>query len=276
MLDIQVLLPQIMRIAREAGDAILPIYNSNGAIDFQRKADTTPVTEADLEAHRLICTSLRRLTPEIPILSEESTADSIRDRRQWQRYWLVDPLDGTKEFIKRNGEFTVNIALVEDGTATLGAVHAPVSCTSWGGSLRLGAVKRDSRGREQPIRVAAITPFKPLSVVTSRSHIDPGEQRYIEQLRKSVPVSVTPIGSSLKLCLIAEGLADFHVRLGRTCEWDTAAAQAVLEAAGGRVVDLNFSPLRYNRRTELYNPSFIAFGDSGFGWSDCLDQVEAG
>ncbi|OMH38958.1 3'(2'),5'-bisphosphate nucleotidase CysQ [Motiliproteus sp. MSK22-1] len=261
------LLPQIMDITQEAGEAILAIYNRTSGFSVNEKTDSTPVTEADIEAHNLICTRLRQLTPELPILSEESDQQSIQQRHQWQRYWLVDPLDGTKEFIKRNGEFTVNIALIESGRSTLGAVHVPATGNTYAGCLKQGALKRDAAGSTRAIHCRSLEPLKGLDILTSRSHLDPRLDNYIEKLRQIGNVTLATIGSSLKICLLAEGKADLHLRLGRTCEWDTAAAQAVLEAAGGQLVDLSLDPLRYNQKEDLYNPDFLALADPSFGWS---------
>lgn len=273
-LNADTLLPPVMALAKEAGDAILALYDRPTAIAVQSKGDATPVTEADLQAHRLICAGLQRLTPTIPVLSEESPPHSIRDRRRWPCYWLVDPLDGTKEFIKRNGQFTVNIALIQQGQVALGVVHVPVDHTTYGGSPTLGALKREGDGHQRAIHSRRVNPDKTLCVVTSRSHSDPRQEGYIKQLARIAPVKVTPVGSSLKLCLLAEGLADVHVRLGRTCEWDTAAAQGVLEAAGGQLVDLKFNPLKYNQKKDLYNPDFLAMGDVDFAWSEYLRPLD--
>ena len=264
------LLTQIMNITQEAGEAILAIYNRKSGFSVDEKTDETPVTEADIEAHNLICTRLRQLTPQLPVLSEESDKQSIQQRHQWQRYWLVDPLDGTKEFIKRNGEFTVNIALVENGRSTMGAVHVPVSCDTYAGCLKQGAFKRDVAGNISSIHSRLLDVHKGLDILTSRSHLDPRLDAYVKKLQQIGMVKLSPMGSSLKLCLLAEGQADLHLRIGRTCEWDTAAAQAVLEAAGGKLVDLRLQPLRYNQKENLYNPDFIALADPSFDWSDYL------
>lgn len=273
-MDSSALIPQLIKIAREAGEVILNIYNRPEPLTINFKADDSPLTEADLAAHQLICTSLARLTPDIPVLSEESPAYQIQERQQWTRYWLIDPLDGTKEFIKRNGEFTVNIALIENNTPTLGVVHAPVIQTSYAGCVRTrSAFKTQGQGRNIALSTRTLTPFRPLALVISRSHCDPRIDAYIEQIKKQIPVSVTPMGSSLKLCLIAEGMADLHLRLGPTSEWDTAAAQAVLEAAGGLVCTFDYQPLQYNRSLSLINPDFIALGDPGFDWKHCLGHT---
>jgi 3'(2'), 5'-bisphosphate nucleotidase len=268
------LLPQLLMIAREAGEAIINIYNRAEPLRVEHKSDNSPVTEADLAAHQLICTSLARLTPEIPILSEESPSYQIQDRLQWPRYWLIDPLDGTKEFIKRNGEFTVNIALIENHSPTLGVVHAPALQTTYAGCVRTrSAFKHQGQNQNSKLKTRTLTPFRPLALVVSRSHADPSVDAYVEHLKQQMPVSVTPMGSSLKLCLIAEGMADLHLRIGPTSEWDTAAAQAVLEAAGGLVCDLNGEALQYNRKPHLINPDFMAAGDHGINWQRLLGNA---
>ncbi len=276
-MDSATLLPQLIRIAQEAGEAILNIYNRAESLQVDYKTDSTPLTEADLAAHTLICASLERLTPDIPILSEESDPEQIRDRLNWQRYWLIDPLDGTKEFIKRNGEFTVNIALIDQHRPILGVVYAPAIHTSYAGCVRTQtAFKYEGNAAatpKQPIKTRLLTPFRPLALVVSRSHRDPHIDAYIDQIKQLTPVSETPIGSSLKLCLIAEGMADLHLRIGPTSEWDTAAAHAVLEAAGGSVSDLHGEVLRYNTNSSLLNPDFMAVGDARFDWQRCLGHT---
>ncbi|MEH6470707.1 MAG: 3'(2'),5'-bisphosphate nucleotidase CysQ [Halopseudomonas sp.] len=270
-MDSAQMLPQLISIAREAGEAILSLYQLASPIEVVNKADNTPVTRADMAAHRLICNSLKRLTPDIPILSEESDHSQIQNRQQWQRYWLIDPLDGTKEFIKRNGEFTVNIALIECNTPTLGVVHAPAIQTTYAGCVRTRtAFKKQQEQRETPLKTRTLTPFRPLALVVSRSHLDPRIDDYTQRIKQLMPVSTMPMGSSLKLCLIAEGMADLHLRIGPTSEWDTAAAQAVLEAAGGVVCDWLGQPLTYNQKTSLINPDFMAAGDPDFDWQQCL------
>ena len=191
------------------------------------------------------------------MLSEESATSEIEARRSWQQYWLVDPLDGTREFIKRNGEFTVNIALIDGHEPVLGVVTAPVPGTSYLGAAGLGAFKQDASGERQPIEVTRPA-AEPLRVVGSRSHPSPDLAALLETLG---PHDIKPMGSSLKICLVAEGEADLYPRLGPTSEWDTAAAQAVLIAAGGSMMDLKGQPLTYNARESLLNPHFLALGD---------------
>jgi 3'(2'), 5'-bisphosphate nucleotidase len=255
------LLDAACEIAREAGRAILEVYGRDH-FAVARKADDSPLTEADQVAHRIITRALARLDAGWPVLSEESQPADHAARRQWKRYWLVDPLDGTKEFLKRNGEFTVNIALVDDHRAVLGAVHAPVLDRLYSGGLALGAWRSDAGGPAKPIAVRPNAP-SPLRVVGSRSHPSAELAAYLKGLP---PYEIADMGSSLKICLVAEGAADIYPRLGPTSEWDTAAAQAILESAGGRMIDLHGRPLRYNSKDELKNPHFLAFGDQRRNW----------
>ena len=257
-------LDDLLRLAREAGAAILSIYNTD--FEVERKADNSPLTEADLASHRTIVSTLERLTPEIPVLSEESANIPFETRRGWTRYWLIDPLDGTKEFVKRNGEFTVNIALVEGDRPTAGVVYAPVLDRLYYGTAGDGAWRQDGDSAARQIQVAAHL-RQPAKVAGSRSHAGESLKRFLANLGEHELVSM---GSSLKLCLVAEGVADLYPRLGPTSEWDTAAAQAVVEAAGGRVTTLDMAPLRYNTKDSLLNPEFFVFGDHSVNWSDYL------
>jgi 3'(2'), 5'-bisphosphate nucleotidase len=244
-------------IARRAGREILEVYGSD--FEARSKADDSPLTEADLRAHRLIVAELAKLTPQLPVLSEES-ADTVgwEQRRGWQRYWLVDPLDGTREFIARNGEFTVNIALIEAHRPVLGVVHIPVSDTTYSGIPGVGAWREANERGVLPIGVRRVA-RPPLRLVGSRSH---GSARLEAALAALGPHELRNAGSSIKLCLVAEGAADLYPRLGPTSEWDIAAGQAVVEAAGGQVVDLvSGAALRYNTHDGLLNPDFLAYGD---------------
>lgn len=245
------LIESVIRLAEEAGRAILAVYD--GPLDVTVKQDDSPLTQADRAAHRVIVEALALLTPELPVLSEESDEAQKVARLGWSRYWLVDPLDGTKEFIRRNGEFTVNIALIEAGQATFGVVHLPVQQVSYWGGPAYGAFKRSHTG-ERPIRVQTPQPGEALKVIGSRSHLSVETQEYLVSLGEHTLIAA---GSSLKFCRVAEGEAHLYPRLGPTCEWDTAAAQAVLEGAGGEVVTLEGAPLRYSK-PELLNPWFIA------------------
>ena len=243
----------VINIARNAGVKILEVYARD---DFgtRLKSDDSPLTEADRAAHHVIVDGLKALDASIPVLSEESANIPWQERQQWSRYWLVDPLDGTKEFIKRNGEFTVNIALIENHQAVLGVVYAPVLDVTYYGDSN-GAFKQSADNTEQPIRVKAHQADEIWKVVGSRSHAGDSLVAYLEQLGEHEMVSM---GSSLKLCLVAEGVAHVYPRLGPTSEWDTAAAHAVVNAAGGEVVIADSSePLQYNTKDSLLNPFFI-------------------
>ena len=263
--DITALLDPLAELAQQAGDKILEVYNRDD-FSVQEKADKSPLTAADLAAHHAILAGLTELTPEIPVLSEESASLPYTERAAWYRYWLVDPLDGTREFIKRNGEFTVNIALIEDGVPILSVVHVPVTGVSYLACRGLGAFKQATDEERHPINVRK-TGAGPLMVVGSRSHRGDSLIRFLDKLGDHEMVGM---GSSLKLCLVAEGAADVYPRLGPTSEWDTAAAQCVVEQAGGFVTDTDMQPLRYNTKDSLLNPFFLVFGDDGRDWSQYL------
>jgi len=254
------ILEQLVDISRRAGHAILEWYE--GDMGITRKADDSPLTRADLASHELIKAELSSRWPDIPILSEESADIPWETRRNWRQYWLVDPLDGTKEFINRNGEFTVNIALIRDHEPVMGIVHVPVTDTSYFGARELGAWRRQGSSETRAIRVRRPA-AQPAVIVGSRSHANPELAGQLQQLGAH---ELTSMGSSLKFCRIAEGLADFYPRLGPTSEWDTAAAQAVVEAAGGQVVKLDGSVLGYNHKEIYLNPYFFVFGDPDKKW----------
>ncbi|WP_457095547.1 3'(2'),5'-bisphosphate nucleotidase CysQ [Lysobacter sp. P5_B9] len=251
---------EVIRLAQDAAAAILGIYDSEFAVEH--KDDDSPLTAADLAAHRCIVDGLARITPDIPVLSEESAHEvSAAQRRQWTRLWLVDPLDGTREFVKRNGEFTVNIALIEDGVATFGVVQAPVTGQLWHGGATLGAFRRE-QGSDAILRVRAPA-MSPLRVAASRSHRDERTQAFIDRMGDVEPMG---LGSSLKFCRIADGGLDVYPRFGPTSEWDTAAGQCVLEGAGGALFDPQGRPFRYNQRERILNGDFIALGDTALPW----------
>lgn len=258
------LLPAVRRIAARAGKATLPIYHSD--FDVETKADDSPLTQADLAAHRVIKQQLSELTPGWPQLSEEDADIDFDTRRRWTRYWLIDPLDGTREFVKKNDQFTINIALIDNQRPVLGVVHAPAYDTCWYGAEGAGAFKQHAGETPQALHTATADAAKP-RVLVSRSHRTPEVEALLERLPDFEPVSM---GSSLKFCLIAEGAADFYPRLGPTSEWDTAAAHAVLLAAGGNVTDTDGQPLRYNGKDSLLNPYFLAYGDRGHDWPGYL------
>jgi 3'(2'), 5'-bisphosphate nucleotidase len=262
------LLQPVVQIARAAGREILQIYQS-ADFEVETKADRSPLTAADRASHALIVRELAALTPNIPVMSEESATIPFEKRSQWQEFWLVDPLDGTKEFIKRNDEFTVNIALIRDHDAVLGVVHVPARDEDYFGCRGHGAFLRTAAGGERPIHAQAQS-SNPVRVVGSRSHRGASLERFLERLG---PHEMVPMGSSLKLCLVAAGVADVYPRLGPTSEWDTAAAQAVVECAGGRVVNLEGQPLRYNTRPEVLNPYFLVYADTSRNWLGCAAQT---
>jgi len=246
------LLPQIVALAREAGEAIMAIYRS-GDTGTTSKADQSPLTLADLASHRAILAGLKKLTPDLPILSEEAADIPYAERNRWTSYWLVDPLDGTREFIKRNGEFTVNIALIDNCIPVMGVVYAPVLETCYFASRGAGAFILRGNNAAQPIRVMLHKGGQTIKVVASRSHSDARTAALLEKLGPHESISM---GSSLKFCLVAEGKAHFYPRLGPTMEWDTAAAHAVVNEAGGIVCDAAGKELRYNKE-DLHNPEFF-------------------
>lgn len=255
------LIEPVIAIVGRAGEAILEVYGSSD-LGAALKDDDSPLTRADLAAHRIIVAALAALTPGIPVLSEEAAGIPVAERRRWTTYWLVDPLDGTREFLKRNGEFTVNVALIAGHAPVLGVVGVPARRQVYAGIPGQGAWRIDGGAARQPIatrRPAA----DPSRVVGSRSHRGASLDAYLARLG---PHELVPVGSALKFCLVAEGGADVYPRLGPTSEWDTAAAQAVLVAAGGAVVTREGAVLRYNAKDELLNPEFIAFGDSSRDW----------
>ncbi len=253
----------VIDIARQAAAAILEVYA--GAFEVERKDDASPVTAADMAAHHLIVDGLRALTPDIPVLSEEC-ADEVAaaERLRWPRLWLVDPLDGTREFVKRNGEFSVNIALIEDGVATFGVIQQPVTGTLWFGAPGRGAWMREGAS-ERALHAGRGDAPGPLRVAASRSHRDGRTEALMARIGDIDPVA---LGSSLKFCWLAEGRMDVYPRFGPTSEWDTAAGQAILEGAGGILVDPAGRPFRYNQRQTILNGDFIALGDPSLPWRD--------
>lgn len=256
-LPLESLLQQVEQVARIAGAAILQVY---GESDFgiEYKADASPLTRADLAANDVIVDGLSQLPQQLPILSEESVA-SFTGPDINGRYWLVDPLDGTKEFIKRNGEFSVNIALIEQGRPLLGVVYAPALDTMWLGSEGSGAFRVRGEGARQSIKVSTHVPGTPWRVFGSRSHLGPRTQAWMQALGE---YELIRMGSSIKLCLVAEGTADLYPRLGPTSLWDTAAAHAVINAAGGRLLTPDGAELSYADTTQTLNPWFIVYGGS--------------
>lgn len=247
------MLPDVIRIADEASAKVLQIYQSDFKVSY--KDDQSPITAADVASHEIIAKGLHKLSPDIPILSEEAAQAPWAERKHWQRFWLVDPIDGTKEFTQRTGEFTVNIALIENGEPVMGVVTAPDLNEAFWGIKGQGASKRDHSGRIHEICVAQ--PQASKRVVASKNHLNAETRAFIATLGAHKTVQA---GSSLKFCRIAEGRADIYPRMAPTSEWDTAAAHAVLLAAGGHVSTVNGEPLRYGKENVL-NPYFIATGN---------------
>ncbi|AHL31635.1 adenosine-3'(2'),5'-bisphosphate nucleotidase [Pseudomonas brassicacearum] len=248
----------VIELALKAGEAILPFWRAN--VQVNHKADESPVTAADMAAHDVIVAGLTALAPDIPILSEEDANIAQDVRARWQRWWLVDPLDGTKEFISGSEEFTVNIALVEQGRVVFGVVSMPTNGRFYVGGAGLGAWRADQGDKPLPIAVRnVLAPHETFTVVASRRHTSPEQERLLGGLSESLgELQLTSIGSSLKFCLVAEGAADCYPRLAPTSQWDTAAAQGVLEGAGGEVLDLSGEPFCYPPRESLLNASFLA------------------
>ena len=262
-MDLAAFMPSVVRIAQHAGERIMAIYNSP-EFKIENKGDNSPLTAADLASHHYIVDSLTQLTPDIPILSEESAKLPYSERAQWTTYWLVDPLDGTREFIKKNGEFSVLIALIHNQQAVLGVVHAPALNETWYASRGQGAFKQTGNDT-QAIKVSAT--HKPLRVVGSKSHRDPLMPEFLAYIGEH---DYQVLGSILKACWVAEGKCDLYPRLGPTSEWDTAAAQIIVEEAGGHFLQTDMQPMRYNTKDSLLNPYFFVFGRDFKDWSQYL------
>ena len=265
--NLESLLPQIIHIARAAGEAILAVYAQDD-VGIRTKADATPVTKADFAANQVIADRLAELS-QYPVLSEESEHKPWQERQNWQRYWLVDPLDGTREFIKRNGEFSVNIALIEGNYPLFGVFHLPFFRTTYWGGAGLGAWKQENGAEAMAITTRTFQPEKEVVALSSRSHITEATAHYLEALQAVYPnMTLKKVGSSLKSCLVAEGLADIYPRLGPTCEWDTGAVQAIVEGAGGVLLMPDGQRFTYNAKESLVNGDFIVLGDPSIGWSE--------
>ena len=266
-MDLATLLPQIVSIAQAAGDKVMAIYNT-ADFSVEQKGDDSPLTAADLASHQHIVQALSALTPTIPILSEESATIPFSERGQWQTYWLVDPLDGTREFIKRNGEFSVLIALVHQQVPILGVVHAPALNETWFAAQGQGAFKITA-GTTAAIQTRPTA--TPIKVVGSKSHRDAIMPQFLANIGTH---DYAVMGSILKACLVAEGSADLYPRLGLTSEWDTAAAQIIVEEAGGHMTRTDMQPMLYNTGESLLNPYFFVFGSDYHDWSQYLPAAE--
>ncbi len=258
----------VIDIAREAGRRILTVYERDFEVDT--KQDESPLTAADMASHHHIVDSLRALTPDIPVLSEESDSIPFSERQQWSRYWLIDPLDGTREFIKRNGEFTVNIALIDQHEPVMGVILAPVT-----GELFYAMAGGSAwyQSASEPPRTIQCKEAEPTLVIAgSRSHVSDRMRSFLEALPDHELIS---LGSSLKFCYVAMGKADLYLRLGPTSEWDSAAAHCIVNAAGGQVCKTDFSPRRYNTKNSLLNPDFVVFASPRNDWVQALKRPAA-
>lgn len=268
----QQLMHEVVKLALAAGGAILPHWRADVAV--MSKADDSPVTAADLAAHHVIAAGLQALAPQIPVLSEEDCDITLAERAGWSRWWLVDPLDGTKEFIAGSEEFTVNIALIEQGEVVFGVVSMPTNNRCYFGGRELGAWRADQDAPAAPIQVRTAPPAgAQFTVVASRRHSSPQQEALLAGLSGAVgELDLVSVGSSLKFCLLAEGEADCYPRLAPTSQWDTAAAQGVLEGAGGEVIGLDGQPFRYPARESLLNPFFLAL-PSAAPWRQALIKL---
>ncbi|GLO59569.1 3'(2'),5'-bisphosphate nucleotidase CysQ [Vibrio sp. MACH09] len=268
--DLSHLLPSVIDIARSAGQLILDIYQNNQYESFI-KSDETPVTSADLAAHKLISEKLSELTPDIPVLSEEAADIALEKRAQWDRYWLVDPLDGTQEFIARSGDFATIIALVENNRPVMGVVYAPVSGVSYYAYEGKGAWKIPNMS--ESIRIKTLIheeQSSTLSIAISRRQ---NINNITNKMSPAWNYELIPLGSAaLKACLVAEGAVDCYLRLGPTGEWDTAATQCIVQEAGGRILSTQLEALSYNERETLENPNFIVLGDENLPWATILKE----
>ncbi len=260
-------LNSVISIAEDAANKILEIYQSDFSVES--KEDNSPLTAADMASHKTIIAGLHELTPEIPVLSEESATIPFETRKNWERYWLVDPLDGTREFVKKNGEFTVNIALIDNHQPILGVVYVPVTQLCYFSSRGFGAHKQVAGKKAERINTRK-TSNSSFTVAGSRSHGSEQQQKFFAALGSNV--EVIAIGSSLKLCLVAEGKVDIYPRFGLTSEWDTAAAHAIVIEAGGLVTDEHLNPLEYNKKESILNPHFLVIADDDFEWQDYLEK----
>lgn len=267
-MELSHLIPSVVDIARESGQVILDIYQ-RGQFEKYIKQDNTPVTSADLAAHKLVVERLTELTPNIPVLSEEDATVPLKERSKWDRYWLVDPLDGTQEFIAGSGDFATIIALVEGNKPIMGVVYAPVSGVVYYAYSGKGAWKITPEG--ETVRISTHKhelPTQSIAVAISRRQ---DISAITNRLDPALNYELVPLGSAaLKACLVAEGAVDCYLRLGPTGEWDTAATQCIVEEAGGRILNTHLNPLSYNERDTLENPNFITLGDESLPWADIL------
>jgi 3'(2'), 5'-bisphosphate nucleotidase len=263
--QLQQWLAPAIQLTEAAGRRIMQIYAS--AFEVQQKTDKSPLTEADMASHEIITRGLQQLTPTLPVLSEESKYVDFSERQRWSTYWLIDPLDGTREFVKRNGEFAVNVALVHGHKPVLGIVYAPALDVLYYARRNGGAYKRDTQAA-RPIH-ARRAGAGPIRIAGSRSHSSKLMEQYVSQLGEHEWISM---GSSIKACLVAEGAVDIYPRFGPTSEWDTAAPHCIVDEAGGGITDTERQPLQYNTKAALTNPFFLAYGDGSRDWLQYLKE----
>ena len=247
---------KINSIAKKAGDEIMRIYQQDFDVDY--KADNSPLTKADIKSNEIITESLKDLYPEIPILSEENKEVPYNIRKNWEYFWLIDPLDGTKEFVKKNGEFTVNIALIYKNIPVLGVIYAPILDLLYYAQKNKGAFKQEKNKDTQKLPLYVNSSDNTLKVIVSKSHYNQETKYFVNNLKNQYEkLEFINIGSSLKFCLIAEGKADIYPRLAPTMEWDTAAGQAIVEQARGEVLNFKTKKLLEYNKKNLYNPWFV-------------------
>lgn len=262
-MELQDLLKKIIPIVKLAGQAILEVYAKKDIVPVTLKSDHSPLTEADTASHQILVRGIRGLIPELPILSEESQEISYRERCLWTQYWLIDPLDGTKEFLARNDEFSINVALIQNHKPVLGVIYLPVFDVLYMAIEGEGAYKQEQNHHSNRIQTTSFNSTQ-LRLTLSRRH---HSEKLKDWLVHFSNYTILPHGSALKICLVAEGTADLYPRFGNTSEWDTAAGQCILEEAGGAVLNCeDHHPIEYNRKASLVNPAFLAVGDKTIDW----------
>lgn len=267
------LMSAVLELVQAAGQATLPYWRADVAV--QTKADDSPVTAADIAAHTVLAAGLAALDPSIPVLSEEDCEIPFAERQQWSRWWLVDPLDGTKEFISGSDQYTVNVALIEHGRVIFGVVGVPVTAAIYYGGAEFGACCRDAQGATRTLQMR-MAPANELVVVASKRHSSAAQEALLQNLTHAFPaLDLVNVGSSLKFCQMAEGAADLYPRLAPTSQWDTAAAQGVLEGAGGQVLNLQEQPLTYAAQESYLNPFFVALPQQATWRTQFLAQLQA-
>ncbi|MBN2689385.1 MAG: 3'(2'),5'-bisphosphate nucleotidase CysQ [Gammaproteobacteria bacterium] len=261
-------LEQVIPLAKCAGDEIMRIYEGDEDLELTHKFDDSPLTIADLRANDIIVSGLKAITPEVPVLSEEMETVDYKQRSLWDRYWLIDPLDGTNEFLEHSGQFTVNIALIDNHRSVLGVSYAPALKKCYYARLGSGAYCLHDSG--DVVNIKTRKARAPVDILVSKRLKLDNLEPFLQSLQD---YNLTKFGGSLKLCYLAEGGADVYPRLGKNCEWDTAAGQIIVEEAGGLLVDLDFKALRYNTKESLYNPYFMVIGDKEFPWQSYLEKL---